>query len=82
MDRLTDEYKLLIVLKRDLYDRDWSAMIADLNNRLQGKPYVIKLANRIEDDLRRIEEMIQLERHYEVDLSDYIEPLEQMETGS
>ena len=82
MDRLTDEHKLLLVLKRELYDHDWSAMRSDLENRLNCKPYVFKLANRIEDDLERIEELESLERHYEVNLSDYIETLEQMETGS
>ena len=82
MDRLTDEHKLLLVLKRELYDHDWSAMQSDLQNRLQCKPYVFKLANRIEDDLERIEELQAPERHYEVNLSDYIETLEQMETGS
>jgi len=76
MDRLTDEQKLLLVLKRELYDGDWRPMISDLRNRLEGRPYVLRLAARIEDDLDRIERMRQLEDHYEVDLASHIEPLD------
>ncbi len=75
MDRLTDEHKLLLVLKRELYDRDWRPMVTDLRNRLEGKPYVLKLAHRIEDDLRRIDEMRRLEAQHGVDLADYLEDL-------
>lgn len=82
MDRLTEEQKLLLVLKRDLYDNKWEPMLQDLESRLKGKPYVFKLANRIEDDLKRIAQIRELEQHYEVDLTDFIETLEQMETGS
>lgn len=79
MDRLSDEHKLLLVLKRDLYDGAWTPMIADLRNRLDGRPYVLKLAHRIEDDLRRIEQMRELERHYEVDLAAFLEPIRPLE---
>jgi hypothetical protein len=81
MDRLTDEQKLLLVLKRELYDGNWDRMTADLKNRLKGRPYVFKLAGRIEQDLQRIEQIRQLEEHYEVDLSAYLEPLDEQETG-
>lgn len=76
MDRLSDEHKLLLVLKRELYDGRWQPMIEDLRNRLDGRPYVLRLAARIEDDLDRIERMQQLEDHYEVDLARYLEPLD------
>jgi len=76
MDRLEDEQKLLLVLKRELYNGDWRPMMADLRNRLDGRPYVLRLAARIEDDLERIERMRQLEDHYEVDLASYIQPLD------
>ncbi len=75
MDRLTDEQKLLLVLKRELYAGDWAAMIQDLRHRLEGRPYVLRLAARIEDDLARIQAMRQLEHHYEVDLADFLAPI-------
>lgn len=77
MDRLTPEHKLLLVLKRELYDGEWRPMTTDLRNRLEGRPHVVHLAGRIEDDLVRIERMAELERHYGVDLTDFIQTLDQ-----
>jgi hypothetical protein len=82
MDGLNDEQKLLLVLKRELYDGDWRPMVTDLLNRLEGRPYVLRLANRIDDDLKRIEQMRQLERHYQVDLADYVRELDEALTES
>ncbi|MBI1373072.1 MAG: hypothetical protein GC159_10105 [Phycisphaera sp.] len=82
LDRLDDQGKMLIVLKRELYNGDWRPMVTDLHNRLEGKPYIFKLAARIEDDLRRIEQMRELEQHYQVDLANYLQPLNETETGS
>ena len=79
MDRMGTEQRLLLVLKRELYDGDWRPMMADLNNRLNGRPYIFKLAHRIEDDLKRIEQMHQLERHYQVDLADFVGAIEDRE---
>jgi hypothetical protein len=74
-DRMTAEERLLLILKRELYDGRWQEMVADLENRLAGRPYVLKLAHRIEEDLARIEHMRRMEEHYEIDLAAYIEPL-------
>ncbi len=82
MDRLTQEQKLLLMLKRELYGGDWEAMVCDLRNRLEGRPYIIRLAARIEDDLARIGQMQELERHYQLDLADYIAGLDDTETGA
>lgn len=82
MDRLADEQKLLLVLKRELYAGDWRAMVTDLRNRLEGRPYVFKLGERIEEDLRRIDQMHQLEEHYQVDLSDFLADLKDVKTES
>ncbi len=70
--RLTGEQRMLIVLKRELYDGHWAGMLADLQARLAGKPYVFKLAHRIGDDLRRIEHLADFEKSHAVDLSDYV----------
>jgi hypothetical protein len=81
IDRMSVEQRLLLVLKRELYDGDWAPMVMDLTHRLEGRPYVLRLANRVSDDLQRIEQMRQMEAHYEVDLSAYVESLEQLEAG-
>jgi hypothetical protein len=73
VDRLSDEQRMLIVLKSQLYDGRWDAMLDDLQNRLAGKPYIFKLANRIKDDIARIEQMQAFEREHNVDLADFVE---------
>ena len=70
---LTDEQRMLVVLKRQLYDGNWATMLDDLRNRLAGKPYIFKLANRIKDDIGRIEQMQTFEREHNVDLADFVE---------
>ena len=75
VDRLSDEHRMLVVLKAQLYDGAWEPMLDDLRNRLAGKPYVFKLVNRIQDDIKRIEEMQKFEAEHDIDLADYVEAL-------
>jgi len=70
---LSEEYRMLIVLKAQLYGGSWEPMLYDLRNRLSGKPYIFKLANRIQDDIERIEQMQKFEADHKVDLADYVE---------
>lgn len=70
---LTDEYRMLVALKAQLYGGTWEPMIDDLRNRLEGKPYIFKLANRIQDDIERIEQMRKFEADHNIDLADYVE---------
>lgn len=72
IERLVPEERMLIVLKRELYEGSWGAMSADLHARLEGKPYVFKLANRIQDDMRRIDGLRAFEQAHGVDLADYV----------
>jgi len=73
VDRLTDEHRMLVVLKSQLYGGSWAPMLDDLKNRLSGKPYIFKLVNRINDDIERIEFMQAFEAQYNIDLSDYVD---------
>jgi hypothetical protein len=70
---LSEEYRMLIVLKAQLYGGSWEPMLDDLRNRLGGKPYIFKLANRIQDDIERIEQMRKFEADHKVDLANYVE---------
>ncbi len=70
---LSEECRMLVVLKAQLYGGNWEPMLDDLRNRLAGKPYIFKLANRIQDDIERIEQMRKYELDHKVDLSDYVE---------
>jgi len=74
VDSLSEEYCMLVVLKAQLYDGTWEPMLDDLRNRLTGKPYIFKLANRIQDDIERIEQMQQFEAEHNINLADYIKP--------
>jgi len=69
---LSEEEIMLIRLRDELYDGRWDAMLADLNDRLQGKPYVFKLAHRIQDDVERIERLNRFERQYNVNLAKFV----------
>ena len=73
VDRLSEECRMLVVLKAHLYGGSWAPMLDDLKNRLSGKPYIFKLANRIQDDIERIEQMAEFEKEHNVDLADYVE---------
>jgi hypothetical protein len=70
---LSEEYRMLVVLKAQLYGGNWEPMLDDLRNRLAGKPYIFKLANRIHDDIERIEQMQKFEHDHNIDLADYVE---------
>ena len=70
---LSDESRMLVVLKAQLYGGSWEPMLEDLENRLEGKPYIFKLANRIQDDIERIEQMMEFEPEHDIDLADYVE---------
>jgi len=72
VEAMTGEERMLVVLKRELYEGSWEEMVADLKARLEGRPYIFKLAHRITDDLGRIERLRQFEADSGVDLSDYV----------
>ncbi|MGA2265948.1 MAG: hypothetical protein ABSH10_05900 [Phycisphaerae bacterium] len=69
---MTGEERMLVVLKRELYEGHWDEMVADLQARLEGRPYIFKLAHRITDDLNRIARLRQFEQEQGVDLGDYV----------
>jgi len=70
---LSDEQRMLVVLKVQLYGGTWEPMLDDLRNRLGGKPYIFKLASRIQDDIERIEQMSEFETEHNIDLADYVD---------
>ncbi|MBN1804061.1 MAG: hypothetical protein JW837_02300 [Sedimentisphaerales bacterium] len=73
VDGLSDEHRMLVVLKTQLYGGTWDPMLDDLKNRLSGKPYIFKLVNRIKDDIERIQQMRNFEEEHNIDLADYVE---------
>ena len=72
VNSLSEEERMLVILKKQLYGGIWEPMLDDLRNRLEGKPYIFKLANRIHDDIERIESLKEFEEENEIDLGDYV----------
>lgn len=70
-DSLSEEAKMLLVLRDELYMGSWSKMEDDLRNRLKGRPYIFKLVNRIEEDLERIEALRSYEEKHKINLRDF-----------
>ncbi len=73
VNSLSAEQRMLVILKAQLYGGTWEPMLDDLRNRLAGKPYIFKLANRIQDDIERIEEMSAFEAEHNIDLADHVD---------
>jgi hypothetical protein len=69
---LSNEERTLLVIRDELYGGSWDEMMKDLTARLQAKPYVFKLASRIEDDIVRIRKMQGFEAEHHVNLKDYV----------
>ena len=69
---LDEPQRMLVILKSQLYGGQWKPMLEDLENRLEGKPYIFKLANRIKDDVERIRSLQVFEQENGVDLADYV----------
>ena len=74
VERLSEEDRMLVLLQGQLYDGDWDAMLADLESRLDGRPYIFKLANRIRDDIARIQKLRDFEQKHHVNLGDFVIP--------
>jgi len=70
---LSPEEKVLVIIRDELYGGDWDDLLSDLNARLAGRPYVVKLATRIEQDIERVERLRRLEQEKGIDLADYVE---------
>lgn len=69
-DSLSEEEKMLLVLRDELYMGSWDKMEDDLRNRLKGRPYIFKLVNRIEEDLERIQKLRAYEEKHKINLRD------------
>lgn len=72
LERLTDPEKVLIVCTQELYGGRWDLILKDLTARLEGRPYVLKLGQRIREDIDRVQKLQAIEQHYAIKLGDYV----------
>jgi hypothetical protein len=70
---LTADEKDLVLLRDELYGGSWDDMLADLKNRLTGKPYIYKLVNRIQKDIEDIERLRAMEKEKGTNLRELIQ---------
>ena len=60
--------RTLLAVRDELYAGSWEELEHDLRARLHGKPYIFKLATKIEEDLERIARLREFEERHGVDL--------------
>lgn len=70
---LSQEEKMLLILRDELYEGSWEKMRRDLEDRLNGRPYIFKLVHRIEEDLTRIEKLQSYELKHDINLATFLE---------
>ena len=71
--RLSPAEKQLLLLRNELYNGSWDEMEQDLRHRLERKPYIFRLMNRIEEDLSRIKELREYEDRQGIDLGVFLD---------
>jgi hypothetical protein len=69
--QLTDEEHMLIRLQAELYEGSWDALLNDLCNRLEGRPYIFKLPNKVRDDITRVKKLRSFEERYDINFPDF-----------
>jgi hypothetical protein len=76
LPRLSQDDRMLIVLRDELYGGSWQMMREDLESRLKNRPHVFRLAFRTADriavDLGRIRRLEQMEARHGINLADSI----------
>ena len=75
--QLSGDERMLVSLRDELYDGSWEQMLKDLKDRLEGKPYIFKLVNRISADIQRIEKLREYEKKHRINLADYLRKKEE-----
>lgn len=70
---LAENERVALAVRDELYGGSWDRMKKDLGGRIAGRPYVFRLASRIEEDLKAVEKLRRFEKRYGVNLSDYLE---------
>jgi len=76
LNDLTASERMLISLRDELYDGRWENMYQDLEERLNGKPYIQKLINRIKRDLECAKKIDAFEEKNNVNLTGYLMEME------
>ncbi len=71
LNNLSVEENMLIRIRDELYESSWDKMRRDLENRIQGRPYIFKLVSRTEHDIQTIEILEKYENKNNVNLGSF-----------
>ena len=69
---LAEKERIALIVRDELFGGSWENMRRDLEARAAGRPYVFKLASRIEDDLKAVRKLRAFERRHKLNLADYL----------
>ncbi len=64
--------RMLVILRDELYEKSWDLMINDLKARLNGEPFIFKLADKIDKDLQSVEKIRTFENQNDINLGDFV----------
>jgi len=72
LDTLSEQEKVLILCNEELYGGRWDLLTCDLVERLEGRPYIFKLGERIRDDIERVRKLRAIEEKWGIRLGDFV----------
>jgi len=69
---LAETERIAVIVRDELFGGSWENMRRDLEARAAGRPYVFRLASRIDGDLKAVAKLSAFERRRKVNLSEYL----------
>jgi len=69
---LAETERIAVIVRDELFGGSWENMRKDLEARAAGRPYVFRLASRIDGDLKAVAKLSAFERRCKVNLSEYL----------
>lgn len=69
---LAETERIALIVRDELFGGSWENMRKDLEARAAGKPYVFRLASRIDEDLKAVAKLSAFERRRKVNLAEYL----------
>jgi hypothetical protein len=69
---LAETERIALIVRDELFSGSWENMRKDLEARAAGRPYVFRLASRIDEDLKAVEKLSAFERRRKVNLSEFL----------
>lgn len=67
--KLTEDQRLMVILRDELYGGSWEEMEKDLRDRLNGRPVIEKLVEKIRRDLDYIEDLRLMKKNDGINLT-------------